>query len=319
MYALTAAALLATATLLPQHLLLGWVTYALYFHPLYKYLGSLLAKLTRAMGLTCATSPTPSTSTLPRASTTSTRAPVRPLKSKVYSLVAHRAPNTSTIRYGSAGRRLGVVEAAGESGFRKSVEAWNRFVRSVTGVVTLHVDKEKNVLEDNIPDLFSRLRDAHDPDRADKFTVDENGLESTTFIVAGSDTSSTSLCSALFYLAHNPATRTRATEDARAKFAHYGDICAGPALYSCQYLRACIDEAFRMSPLVGTCLYRELVSQDATIDCHAIPAGYNPGTGIYAIHHSSTYFSDPFVYRPGRWIPGREIRRMSRLKGAILF
>ncbi|RYP12405.1 hypothetical protein DL767_011316 [Monosporascus sp. MG133] len=417
MYALTAATLLATTTLLPLLLSLGWVIYTLYFRPLSKYPGPLLAKVTTLYATyhgwkgdihldmhRAHARYGPYVRCKPNSVLFNTaeglhdiyKRPGMAIKSKVYSPMVHRAPNTFTIRGGKAHARrrrimaqglsdkalrgyeprimvhvnkfcqslgsslepknmavwcnylsfdimadvvfsakyvlLGterfryvldaidvsnvrmgtLVQAGGwaswkrleKAVFQKSIEARNRFVRFVTRVVTVRIGKEKDVLEDDIPDLFSRLRDAHDPDTGDKLTVDEIAAESTTLIVAESDTSSTSMCSALFYLAHNPAARARATEEVRAKFTHYSDVCTGPALSSCQYLRACIDEAFRMSPSVGTCLYRELVSQDATIDGHAIPAGYDVGTGVYAIHHSPTYFTDPFVYRPERWIPG---------------
>ncbi len=78
----------------------------------------------------------------------------------------------------------------------------------------------------------------------------------------------------------------------------------GPELASCRFLHACIDEALRMSPPVGSALFREVVAPGgAVIDGHPVPQGADVGVGIYAIHHSpECYGPDPFVYRPDRWL-----------------
>lgn len=60
----------------------------------------------------------------------------------------------------------------------------------------------------------------------------------------------------------------------------------------------------RMSPAVGSSLWREVSAGGATIDGHFIPAGYDVGTGIYSIHHSPAYYDKPFEYRPERWLAG---------------
>jgi cytochrome P450 len=59
-----------------------------------------------------------------------------------------------------------------------------------------------------------------------------------------------------------------------------------------------------MSPSVGSSLLREVEAGGAVIDGDFIPPGYNVGTPIYAIHHNSAYFPDPFKFAPERWIVG---------------
>ncbi len=80
----------------------------------------------------------------------------------------------------------------------------------------------------------------------------------------------------------------------------------GPELNSCIYLRACIDEALRMSPAAGAVPWREVKAGGYTVDGHFIPEGYDVGTGIYSIHHNSEYFPEPFEYRPERWLARNE-------------
>ena len=123
-------------------------------------------------------------------------------------------------------------------------------------------------------------------------------------LTSGSDTTSTSIASVFFYLTHNPSVLQRAAREVREKFSSQEEISMGPALNGCTYLRACVDESMRMSPAVGSSLWREVSEGGATIDGHFIPAGYDVGTGIYSIHHSAAYYDKPFEYRPERWLVG---------------
>lgn len=187
--------------------------------------------------------------------------------------------------------------------FRDAIAARNRFVKFVVRVVAERMGKTAACAAS--PDLFANLAAAKDPQTNEGFRADEIGAESTTLIVAGSDTTSTSVASALFYLAHSPAAYARAAAEVRAAFAYRAAIAAGPALASCAYLRACVDEAMRMSPAVGSALWREVIQPGgAAIDGRVVPAGCDVGVGIYSVHHSREYFADPFVYRPERWIEG---------------
>ena len=76
----------------------------------------------------------------------------------------------------------------------------------------------------------------------------------------------------------------------------------GTLLSSCTYLKACIDETMRISPPVGSALYREVEAGGATIDGMYIPAGIDIGTAIYSIHHNPDYYPDPFEFKPERWL-----------------
>ena len=82
------------------------------------------------------------------------------------------------------------------------------------------------------------------------------------------------------------------------------DIRTGPKLQSCHYLRACIDEAMRMSPAVPGLLPRLVLPGGLDIpsmNLH-IPAGVDVGTCTYAIQHHEDYVVEPFKYDPSRWL-----------------
>lgn len=126
----------------------------------------------------------------------------------------------------------------------------------------------------------------------------------TCSIIAGSDTTSTAMSATLFYLVRSPSSLQKATEEIRSTFTDVEDIHQGPSLSSCTYLRACIDEAMRLSPSVGGVLPREVLPGGITIDGEFIPEGIVVGTPHYTIHHNAAYYPEPFTYRPERWIAG---------------
>ncbi|ROT38409.1 isotrichodermin C-15 hydroxylase [Sodiomyces alkalinus F11] len=153
-------------------------------------------------------------------------------------------------------------------------------------------------------DFFYYLLKARDPETGQGFTTPELWGESNLFIIAGSDTTSTAMAATLFYLTRHPEALAKATAEVRAKFSDAEEIRQGAALSGCTYLRACIDEAMRMSPSVGGLLPREVLPGGATIDGEFIPAGVVVGVPHYTIHHNPAYYRAPFQYEPERWIAG---------------
>lgn len=153
-------------------------------------------------------------------------------------------------------------------------------------------------------DFFYYLLKATDPETGARFTLPELWGESNLLIIAGSDTTSTALASAFFYLVHNPEALHKAQQEVREAFDDEEEIVAGKALSSCAYLRACLDEAMRLSPPVGGILPREVLEGGLDIDGHHIPAGVDVGASHYALHHNAAYYPSPFSFVPERWIAG---------------
>jgi cytochrome P450 len=112
------------------------------------------------------------------------------------------------------------------------------------------------------------------------------------------------MAATLFYLVRNPRALALVTEEVRAKFNEVEEIRQGSQLTSCTFLRACIDEAMRLSPSVGGLLPREVLTGGMTIDGESVPAGTVVGVPHYAIHHNPDYYPEPFDFVPERWIIG---------------
>lgn len=155
-------------------------------------------------------------------------------------------------------------------------------------------------------DFFHYLLSAVDAETGAKFTVPELWGESNLLIIAGSDTTSTALSSAFFYLVHNPEKLKIATDEVRRIFSDVEEIVKSPKLNELTYIRAVLDEGMRLSPPVGGILPREVLKGGITIDGEKIPAGIDVGTPHYTVQHNPAYYPEPFRFVPERWIEGAQ-------------
>ncbi|KAL5119058.1 hypothetical protein ACEQ8H_002982 [Pleosporales sp. CAS-2024a] len=182
--------------------------------------------------------------------------------------------------------------------FPRAIVARNMFLGFVGKLLR---DTKKNDRSQR-KDLFEMLSHARDPESGKGFTPEEIVAESVTLVVAGADTSATAMAAIFFYLSRNPDAYARAAAEVRSTFSSVEEIQGGAKLNSCRYLRACIDEAMRMSPSVGQTLAREVPAGGAVVDGDFIPGGCDVGVPIYAIHHKEEIYADPFNYNPERWM-----------------
>lgn len=156
-------------------------------------------------------------------------------------------------------------------------------------------------------DFFFHLLKARDPETGLGFSTPELWGESNLLIIAGSDTTSTALAATLFYLVRNPAALARVAAEVRGRFADVEAIRQGAALSGCVYLRACVDEAMRLSPSVGGIVPREVLAGGMTVDGVVVPEGTVVGVPHYTIHHNEAYYAEPFRFVPERWIVGSKL------------
>ena len=106
----------------------------------------------------------------------------------------------------------------------------------------------------------------------------------------------------LFYVIHNPNVLHKLQQEIRTTFQKVEEIRIGTQLKSCRYLRACLDEAMRLTPSSGGLLPREVLPGGLQVDGEFFPAGTDLGVPTYAVHHMEDYYPQPFAFRPERWI-----------------
>ena len=155
-------------------------------------------------------------------------------------------------------------------------------------------------------DMFHFLFRAKNPDTGEQaYSQQELLAEANLLVVAGSDTTSITLCGFFFYIVRNPRSYEKVVREIRSTFDSADEIVGGSKLSSCKYLRACVDETMRMTPAVPSELSRTVLAGGQIIDGELYPAGITVGTSAWSSGRSDEY-GDPNVYRPERWTVNQE-------------
>ncbi|KAF1961795.1 cytochrome P450 [Byssothecium circinans] len=184
-----------------------------------------------------------------------------------------------------------------------------RYKKALKGMIADRLAITKDARED----LFSFVTDIKDPETGDEISQNDLFAEAEFFLPAGGQTTSSAIAALLFYLSRYPACYKRLANEIRTRFTD-GSQISHSALSTCAYLRACIDEALRMSPPAPGTLWREIprsYQERVVVDGHVIPHGVLVGVNIYAIHHNEDYFPDPSNFRPERFLSSGRAETLS--------
>jgi cytochrome P450 len=161
------------------------------------------------------------------------------------------------------------------------------------------------------PDFFTRILEAKE---AQNITIDELQSHSSSFIVAGSETTATALSAAVYYILKNPDTYHKLVQEVRSSFAKYDDI-TGHAADRLPYLRAVIQEGFRLFPPAPNGFPRTCSGVGETVDGVYVPKGVEVFTHTFSAFHNPKNFKNPEEFLPERWLDGEKYA--SDRKGAL--
>lgn len=186
---------------------------------------------------------------------------------------------------------------------RLTNDRWN-FIMNSRVEANKRAKERTQAGHDSKKDFFYYLLNAKDPETGKGLTTPELWGESNVLMIAGSDTTSTTLAAAIFYLVRNPRAMALLKTEVREAFDSVEDIVTGAKLNELVYLKACLDEALRLAPAVPGAIPREVMEGGATVDGVYLPAGTDCGTPTYSIHRQAEYYREPQVYIPERWIEG---------------
>ncbi|KAJ2997219.1 hypothetical protein NUW58_g719 [Xylaria curta] len=151
-------------------------------------------------------------------------------------------------------------------------------------------------------DFLTRILEDRDPNVVSDQQI---AAHASDFVIAGSDTTSTTLASLIFYLLKNPSVMTRLVDEIRSTFQRYEEITYNSTA-SLQYLRAALLEAMRIYPPVPIGLPRVVPEDGDTVDGVSLPGGVTVSTNPLAACLSQDNFQDPWSFKPERWIGQNE-------------
>jgi len=161
----------------------------------------------------------------------------------------------------------------------------------------------KKGAEPDAKDLFAHLLQANQCSDADL------QADSSLLVAAGSDAVRLTSLATIFYLLKYPRTLEKITAEIRS-VVDSADMISNAALSSMEYLRACVDEALRLSPPKAASIPREVGKGGITVDGIFVPQGMTVAVSVYSLHHDPEVFPDPYAYRPERWIEAGNDQRM---------
>ncbi|EXJ53387.1 uncharacterized protein A1O5_13376 [Cladophialophora psammophila CBS 110553] len=154
------------------------------------------------------------------------------------------------------------------------------------------------------PDLFSSLPLEASEKRPVPMTFDEVLAECTTMLDAGNDTTQTSLTNCMYQLARQPEKQRKLRREllqalplSKRPVASYAD------LQGIKYLRACLDESFRVRSPLGFGLPRKVIEQGVVISGHDIYPGTTVSAPLYSLHLNEALFRNAREFIPERWLP----------------
>ena len=127
-----------------------------------------------------------------------------------------------------------------------------------------------------------------------------------TDFLTGSDTVALTIVATLYQLIRHPQALGKLRAELDAAFSDLESIRAGPILGGCTLLRACIDEAMRLTPAVGGPLPRVILSPGTTMAGNFLPLGTTVGVPAYTLHRNPEHYADPHSFQPERWILSEE-------------
>jgi len=136
-------------------------------------------------------------------------------------------------------------------------------------------------------------------------------------VIAGSDTTATTIRSGLLFLITNPIAYLRLQAEIDTASAH-GAISSpirDEEARKLPYLQAVIRETLRVVPPASGAFFRTVPEGGDTIAGMYVPAGTQIGNSPLAMHHSKEiYGEDAEVFRPERWVEEEDEERLGKMK-----
>jgi cytochrome P450 len=128
---------------------------------------------------------------------------------------------------------------------------------------------------------------------------------STVFVLGGTEPTTLAIVGTIQELLTHPSGMQRLCGEIRAAFAT-GDAITAESTRALPYLDAVLKEGLRMWPPFPDGLRRVLMPRGATIAGRFVPGGSTVSSSCWCTFSSETYFAEPDVFAPQRWMEDNE-------------
>ncbi|KAK8061941.1 hypothetical protein PG994_008307 [Apiospora phragmitis] len=148
------------------------------------------------------------------------------------------------------------------------------------------------------PDIWTMVMAAKG---SQQLSLEEMYCHADVFMLAGSETTGTSLSGLTYYLLANPEKLAILTKQIRSLFKHEIEVTLQRTA-GIEYLNACIQEALRLYPPVPVGVPRVVAKAGEHIGGQWVAPGTRVSVHHYATYRSPLNFRDPDTFAPERWL-----------------
>ncbi|KAI0469972.1 cytochrome P450 [Xylariaceae sp. FL0804] len=146
------------------------------------------------------------------------------------------------------------------------------------------------------PMLFTKIMKG-ETDGEETMSAKEIVNDAELMIIAGSDTTSTTLTYLTWAACRHPEIRSKLVKEVQGLRDDFTD----DDLRALPYMNQCILEALRRYPVAPAALPRDVPKEGALIKGHWLPGGSVVTTHNWCLHMDEEAFPDPEVFDPSRW------------------
>lgn len=149
-------------------------------------------------------------------------------------------------------------------------------------------------------DLLKMLMDGKD-ENGNPLGRCEITAEALTMLIAGSDTTSNTLCSLMFWVLRTPGVFAKLQAELDTVLDKNGEVASYGKVKDLPYLLAVINETLRIHSTSSLGLPRVVPPQGATVCGEFFVGGTVLSVPAYTVHHSKAIWGDADEFRPDRW------------------
>ncbi|KAF7958363.1 hypothetical protein EAE96_001912 [Botrytis aclada] len=139
-----------------------------------------------------------------------------------------------------------------------------------------------------------------------EFSIPDLVDEAFLFIIAGTDTTGSTMANALYYILSSSSVSSKLLDELTAHGITSHETFDCNVVQRLPYLTAVVKESMRVYTIVPGVLPRIVPDGGVVVDGHFIPAGTSISQTHISLHHNASIFPSPEKFDPDRWLRDEE-------------